>query len=124
MYLAVSTRPDIAFSVNNLARFNSNPQKEHCTALKQILKYLKGTTNIGILYKQDGSDKCVGYSDTDPSDRKSISGCIFMFGDGPISWRSKKQKCVALSTAEAEYVALSGAAQEFLWLRQLEVELG
>ena len=48
MYLAVSTRPDIAFSVNNLARFNSNPQKEHCTALKQILKYLKGTTNIGI----------------------------------------------------------------------------
>ena len=47
-----------------------------------------------------------------------------MFSDGPISWRSKKQKCIALSTAEAEYVALSGAAQEFLWLRQLEVELG
>ena len=128
MYLAVSTKPDIAFSVNNLAWFNSNPQKEHCTALKQILKYLKGTNNIGILYKQDGSDKCVGYSDTDwagdPSDRKSTSGYIFMFSDGPISWRSKKQKCVALSTAEAEYVALSGAAQEFLWLRQLEVELG
>ena len=127
-YLAVSTRLDIAFSVNNLARFNSNPQKEHWTALKQILKYLKGTTNIGILYKQDGSDKCVGYSDTDwagdPSDRKSTSGYIFMFSDGPISWRSKKQKCVALSTVEAEYVALSGAAQEFLWLRQLEVELG
>ena len=105
MYLAVSTRPDIAFSVNNLARFNSNPQKEHCTALKQILKYLKGTTIIGILYKQDGSDKCVGYSDADwagdPSDRKSTSGYIFMFSDGPISWSSKKQKCVALSTAEA-----------------------
>ena len=128
MYLAVSTRLDIAFSVNNLARFNSNPQKEYWTALKQILKYLKGTTNIGILYKQDGSDKCVGYSDTDwagdPSDRKSTSGYIFMFSDGPISWRSKKQKCVALSTVEAEYVVLSGAAQEFLWLRQLEVELG
>ena len=128
MYLAVSTRPDIAFSVNNLARFNSNPQKEHWTALKRILRYLKGTTNIGILYKHDGSDKCVGYSDADwagdPSDKKSTSGYIFMFSDGPISRSSKKQKCVALSTAEAEYVALSGAAQECLWLRQLEVELG
>ena len=128
MYLAVSTRPDIAFSVNNLARFNSNPQKEHWTALKPILRYLKGTTNIGILYKHDGSDKCVGYSDADwagdPSDRKSTSGYIFMFSDGPISRSSKKQKCLALSTAEAEYVALSGAAQECLWLRQLEVELG
>ena len=65
MYLAVSTRPDITFSVNNLARFNSNPQKEHWTALKRILRYLKGTTNIGILYKHDGSNKCVGYSDAD-----------------------------------------------------------
>ena len=86
MYLAVSTRPDIAFAVNNLARFNSKPQKEHWIALKRILRYLKGTINIGILYKQDGSDKCVGYSDADwagdPSDRKSTSGYIFMFSDG------------------------------------------
>ena len=133
MYLVVSTRPNIAFSVNNLAQFNSNPQKEHWTALKRILRYLKGTTNIGILYKQDRSDKCVGdkcvgYSDAnwagDPSDRKSTSGYIFMFSDGPISWSSKKQKCIALSTAEAEYVALSEAALECLWLRPLEVELG
>lgn len=97
-------------------------------ALKRILRYLKGTTNIGILYKQDGSDKCVGYSDADwagdTSDRKSTSGYIFMLSGGLISWSSKKQKCVALSTAEAEYVALSGAAQECLWLKQLEVELG
>ena len=128
MYLAVSTRPDIAFTVNSLARFNSNPQKDHWTALKRVLRYLKGTINIGILYKQDGSDKCIGYSDADwagdTSDRKSTSGYIFMFSGGPISWSSKKQKCVALSTAEAEYVALSGAAQECLWLRQLEKELG
>ena len=128
MYLAVSTRPDIAFAVNSLARFNSNPQKDHWTALKRVLRYLKGTINIGILYKQDGSDKCIGYSDADwagdTSDRKSTSGYIFMFSGGPISWSSKKQKCVALSTAEAEYVALSGAAQECLWLRQLEKELG
>ena len=128
MYLAVSTRPDIAFAVNSLARFNSNPQKDHWTALKRVLRYLKGTINIGILYKQDDSDKCIGYSDADwagdTSDRKSTSGYIFMFSGGPISWNSKKQKCVALSTAEAEYVALSGAAQECFWLRQLEKELG
>ena len=128
MYLAVNTRLDIAFAVNNLAWFNSKPQKEHWTALKRILRYLKGTTKIGILYKQDGSDKCVGYSDADwagdTSDRKSNSGYIFMFSGRAISWSSKKQKCIALSTAEAEYIALSGAAQECLWLRQLEIELG
>ena len=128
MYLVVSTRPHIAFAVNNLARFSSNPQKEHWTALKRILRYLKGTINIDILYKQDGSDKCIGYSDTDWAgdtlDRKSTSGYIFMLSGGPISWSSKKQKCVALSTAEAEYVALSESAQECLWLRQLEAELG
>ena len=81
MYLAVSTRPDIAFAVNNLARFNSKPQKEHWTALKRVLRYLKGTTNIGILYKQDGADKCLGYSDADwagdTSDRRSIPGYIW-----------------------------------------------
>ena len=128
MYLAVSTRPDIAFAVNNLARFNSNPQKEHWTALKRVLRYLKGTLNHGILYKQDGLDKCVGYSDADwagdISDRKSTSGYIFMLSGGAISWSSRKQKCVALSTAEAEYVALSSAVQECIWLRQLEAELG
>ena len=128
MYLAVSTRPDIAFTVNILARFNSNPQKEHWTALKRVLRYLKGTLNHGILYKQDGSDKCIGYSDADwagdTSDRKSTSGYIFMLSGGAISWSSRKQKCVALSTAEAEYVALSGAVQECIWLRQLEAELG
>ena len=57
MYLGVSTRPDIAFAVNKLAWFNTKPQQEHWTALKRILRYLKGTTNVGILYKQDGSDK-------------------------------------------------------------------
>ena len=79
MYLSVSSRPDITFAVNNLAWFNSNPQKEHWTALKWVLRYLKGTTNIGILYKQDRSDKCIGYSDADwagdTSERKSTSVC-------------------------------------------------
>ena len=80
MYLAVSTRPDIAYAVNNLARFNSNPQKVHWTAMKRVLRYLKGTIYHGILYRQDGSDKCISYSDADWardfSDRKSTSGYI------------------------------------------------
>ena len=96
--------------------------------MKQVLRYLKGTLNHGILYKQDGLDKCIGYNDADwagdISDGKSISGYIFMFSGGAISWSSRKQKCVALSAAEAEYVVLSSTVQECIWLRQLEVELG
>ena len=127
MYLSVSSRPDIAFAVNNLARFNSNPRKEHWSALKRVLRYLNGTINHGLLYKQGGPEHFVGYSDADwagdLSDRKSTSGYVFMLSGGPISWSSRKQKCVALSTAEAEYVALSAAVQECMWLRQLEAEL-
>ena len=133
MYLAVSTRPDIAFAMNSLARFNSNSQNDHWKALKQVLRYLKGTNNVGILYKQDGSDKCIGYNDAnqagDTTDRKSKSGYILcsvvdLLLGAAKKTNKKKQKCVALSGTEAEYVVLSGAAQECLWLRQLEKELG
>ena len=127
MYLAVSTRPDITYAVNTLARFVSNPQEKHWTALKRVLRYLRGTSQHGILYKQGSSEECYGYSDADwagdISDRKSTSGYVFMLSEGAISWRSSKQKCVALSTAEAEYVALSSAAQESIWLKQLGEEL-
>ena len=124
-YLAVSTRPDIAFAVNNLACFNLDPQKEHWTALKQILRYLKYTTNIGILYKQDKCDKCIGYGDADwdcdNSDRKSTSGYIFMLvvdhsheaAENKNVWHFPLQKPSMLY----------GAVQECLWLRQLEAEL-
>jgi transposase InsO family protein len=128
MYLSVSTRPDIAYAVGTLARFSSKPTKEHWTALKRVLRYLKGTTKHGILYSQKNSGECVGYSDADwagdINDRKSTSGYVFQIGGAPVTWRSKKQACVALSTAEAEYIALSSAAQESIWLRRLTSELG
>ena len=128
MYLSVSTRPDISYAVSSLARFSSKPTKEHWTALKRLLRYLKGTTKYGILYTKGGASKCIGFSDADwagdINDRKSTSGYVFMLSGGAVSWSSKKQKCVALSTAEAEYVALSSAAQESIWLRQLITELG
>ena len=128
MYLSVSTRPDITYAVGNLARFCSKPTKAHWTAMKRVLRYLKGTVNYGIRYSQKSSSDCVGFSDADWAgdidDRKSTSGYLFQISGGPVAWKSKKQSCVALSTAEAEYVALSSAAQESVWLRQLISEFG
>ena len=82
-------------------------------AIKRILRYLKGTFNFGLMYSEHSSSVCVGYADADwAEDRKSTSGYVFMLGGAAVSWRSSKQSSVALSTAEAEYVALSAAAQE------------
>ena len=90
------------------------------------MRYLKGTSNFGLQYNFDSPD-CVGYSDADwagdVGDRKSTSGYVFLLGGAAISWKSSKQSCVALSTAEAEYVVLSAAAQEAIWLQQLISDL-
>ena len=95
--------------------------------MKHIFRYLVGTDNYGLLYSNKDQSDCTGYSDADwggdLDDRKSTSGYVFQLGSGPISWRSQKQSCVALSTAEAEYIALTCAAQEGIWLRQLMSEL-
>ena len=128
MYLSVSTRPDITYAVSNLARFSVKPTTDHWNAVKRVMRYLRGTTSLGIIFSNRSSElELVGYSDADwggdISDRKSTSGYLFKVSNGAISWRSKKQTCVALSTAEAEYIALSAAAQESLWLRQLLSEL-
>lgn len=98
-------------------------------ALKRILRYLKGTVNYGILFSCNVESDCVGFSDADwagdVNDRKSTSGYLFQLCGGAISWRSKKQPYFALSTstAEAEYMALSSAVQEALWLKHLLVDL-
>ena len=127
-YLSVSTRPDITYTVSTLAKFSSNPTKQHWTSLKRVMRYLKGTANRGTVYSKKGTKQCVGYCDADWAgdldDRKSTSGYIFKMSEGAITWSSKKQPCVALPTAEAEYVALASAAQETVWLRQLMSELG
>eukprot|EP00731_Ephydatia_muelleri_P016374 Em0009g798a len=122
LYLSGWTRPDIAYSVGNVARFCSDPTEEHWTAVKRIFRYLQGTANYGLEYsKQNGDGNLVGFSDAnwagDPNDRKSTSGYIFVMNGGAISWKSRKQTCVALSTAEAEYVTLASAAQETAWIR-------
>ena len=127
LYLSTATRPDLTYAVSNVAKYSAKPTKQHWMAVKRIFRYLKGTIDYGLFYSKDGSDECVGYSDSDwagdLNDRKSTSGYLFQISGAAISWRSKKQTCVALSTAEAEYIALASASQEAMWLRQLTTDL-
>ena len=102
--------------MSNVACFSSNPTTQHWTAVKRIFRYLRGNTHLGLLYEKNGSTKVIGFSDADwggdCNDFKSTSGYIFQVGITAVSWRSSKQTCLALSTAEAEYIALASAAQE------------
>ena len=127
LYLAMATRPDIAFAVSSVARFSAQPSKQHWTAVKRILRYLRGTADYGLAFTSHSSGDCIGYSDSDwggdLDDRKSTSGYVFLVNGCAVSWKSKKQSCVALSTTEAEYVALASAAQEAVWVRELTAQL-
>ncbi|KAG6606576.1 Integrase catalytic core protein [Phytophthora cinnamomi] len=127
MHLMTSTRPDIAFAVGYVSRFMENPQVEHWIAVKRIFRYLQGTKSHGIRFSPGKDIDFQGYSDADwagdLSDRKSTSGYLFQVAGGPISWGSKKQSSVSLSTSEAEYIALSLAIQEGKWVHKLLCEI-
>ncbi|CAA0830837.1 cysteine-rich RLK (RECEPTOR-like protein kinase) 8, partial [Striga hermonthica] len=126
MYAMLCTRPDISYAVGLVARYQSNPGREHWSAVKHILKYLRKTKEYMLVYRAD-SLLPLGYSDsdfqTDRDESKSTSGYVFTLGGGAISWRSAKQKCVADSTMEVEYIAASEAAKEAVWLRNFLVDL-
>ena len=128
MFSMVETRPDIAFATSLVSRFAKNPSHQHTEAVKTILKYLKGSKHRGITYGGDEELKIEGYSDSDwagdKESRKSKSGFIFMLNGEPISWYSKRQSTVALSSTEAEYIALTLAAKEATRLRLLLKKLG
>lgn len=117
------TRPDIAFSVSVVSRFLQSPTKQHFGAAKRVLRYVAGTTDFGIWYSKAPNFRLVGFTDSDYAgcldDRKSTSRSCFNFGSGVVTWSSKKQETVALSTSEAEYTAASLAARQALWLRKL-----
>lgn len=127
LYAAMATRPDIAHAVGVVSKFNSNPTEAHLTAVKRILRYLKGTIDLALRFN-DEPGSLIGYSDADWAgdldDRHSTTGNLFLLAGGAVSWLSKKQPVVALSTCEAEYVALSLATQEAVWLRRMLTELG
>lgn len=127
MYLAVATRPDISFAVGNVSRYMENPAVAHVNAVKRILKYIKGTLDMGIVYKSGVDMILLGYSDADYAGdvetRRSTSGFVFMFGNGIISWGSERQRAVALSTTESEYIAAAHAVKEMVWLYRLLSEI-
>jgi hypothetical protein len=112
----IHTRPDLAFSVGFLSRFMEKPHEEHLVAVKRILRYVAGTHDHGLCYTRgDGEPaKLIGYSDADLAgdidQRKSTTGIVFFLGSNPITWQSSKQKVVALSSCEAEYIAAANAA--------------
>jgi hypothetical protein len=126
----VHTRPDITFAVGYVSGFMEKPRQEHLAAVKHILRYIAGTVDYGIIYpKRCNTDiKLTGYSLTgytdsdlggDVDERRSTGGVMFFLGDMPVSWQSQKQKTVALSTCEAEYMAGAAGACQAVWLVRL-----
>ena len=128
LYLSNWTRPDITFAVHNVVSYCycTAAQKEHAIAVKSIFRYLDGTVVYDIGYVKRSHDDCVviGMLIEQEIDRKSTSGYVLTLGGAPISWKSKKQSCAALSTAEAEYVSLSSASQEAVWLKRMLQDFG
>src|SRR5271168_2844583 len=119
---SICTRPDISFAVMTLSQWNSKPQPCHFVAAKHILRYLKGTKGLHLKYRGTNDLPLHGFTDSDwggdTSTRASVSCYCWFFAGGLVSWSAKKQICIALSTREAEYVAMTRRAfQEGIWLK-------
>jgi hypothetical protein len=127
LYLSTSTRPDIAFAANTLARFNAAPSKQHLQAAKATMRYLAGTASMGLQFSAAAQHELEAFCDADwagcPDTFRSTSGYVFRLNGAAISWSSKRQSTVALSTAEAEYMAAAWAVCEALFLRKLDEDL-
>nr|GEV45905.1 retrovirus-related Pol polyprotein from transposon TNT 1-94 [Tanacetum cinerariifolium] len=115
-----SSRPNIMFATYVCARYQANPNEHHVSVVKRIFRYLKETINLGLWYPKDSGFDLTAYSDADHArchlDRKSTSGSVQFLGDKLMCWSSKKQNCVSISTAESEYVAVSGCGAQVLWM--------
>jgi hypothetical protein len=127
IYMTI-TRPDLNYAVGVVSRFMQTPQKPHLDAVRRILRYIKHTLQCGIFYEAKSQLQVHGYTDVDwadnVSDKRSTSGFMFSFGSGAISWSSKKQPTIALSSTEAEYRGVAIAACEVVWLQKLLSDLG
>jgi len=128
IYLMICTRIDIAHAVGTASCFISSPKRDHWTAVKRILRYLKGTPDGGITFGTNPNSTLTGYSDSDFANdrdkRKSVTGYVYLLNGGAICWSSKRQSTVARSTTEAEYMALGAAAAEAMWIKQFLSEMG
>lgn len=127
MFAAIVTRPDISYAVGEVSRYMDNPKPPHVLAVKRILRYLNKTAERGIEYS-GLSTALRGYSDADfardVDTRKSTTGYEFVVGEGIVTWKSCRQKTVALSTTEAEFMAACEGAKEAVWLHQLLRDVG
>jgi len=127
LYLCAS-RPDIMLSMCMCARFQANPKECHLVAVKRILRYLVHTPNLGLWYPKGSTFDLLGYSDSDyvgcKVDQKSTTETCQFLGRSLVSWSSKKQNSVALSTAEAEYVVAGACCAQLLWMRQTLSDFG
>lgn len=128
MWLATATRPDIACASSVLGQFNACPTEKHVKAAKRVIRYLKGTSNAALLVGDCGRTVLEGWCDADYAGdldtRRSTSGYVFKLFGSAISWSSIRQPTVALSTCEAEYMTLTEATKEAIYLRRLLTELG
>ena len=120
MYLVSGTRPDLAYTITHLSQFNSDPTQAHLNTAKRVLRYLKGTRNLKLHYKFDSPLVLNGFCDASYGNcldtRRSFSGYIFQLGSSTISWRSRKQRTVAHSTCEADYMAIALASKQYIWI--------
>ncbi|GJR89225.1 retrovirus-related pol polyprotein from transposon TNT 1-94 [Tanacetum coccineum] len=127
MYLTAS-RPDLNHAVCLCARYQAKPTEKHLQAVKRIFRYLNGTINMGLWYSKDTDMSLTAYADADHAGcqdtRRSTSGSAQFLGDKLVSWSSKKQKCTAISSTEAEYIALSGCCSQILWMRSQLTDYG
>lgn len=127
-YLALISRPDIFVAVNLLSSFQDKPSDEHYGCLKRILRYLQGTKDLRLIYRKCDDTKLKGFADADFAnnleDRKSVSGYVFRLFGNTVSWCTKKQQTVSLSSTEAELISLNVAAKEGIWISNLLSEIG
>ncbi|GJX46615.1 retrovirus-related pol polyprotein from transposon TNT 1-94 [Tanacetum coccineum] len=127
LYLTAS-RPDLQFAICMCARYQARPTKKHLNTVKRIFRYLKGTVHRGLWYPKDSSIALTAFADADHAGcqdtRRSTSGSIQLLGDRLVSWSSKRQKSTAISSTEAEYIALSGCCAQVLWMRSQLTDYG
>jgi hypothetical protein len=121
MWGQLATRPDLSFAVSLLSRFQANPGIDHWNALMHVVGYIRNTVDYGLTYSRDAELSPIAFADADyggcRDTRRSTSGYIFTMAGGPVTWSSKRQNTVALSTVEAEYVAMSRCAQQMTWMK-------
>ena len=130
MWGQLATRPDLSFTVSLLSRFQANPGIEHWKGLLHVIGYIRNTMDYGLTYSRDSDLTPLAYVDADyggcRDTRRSTSGYVFTMSGGPVTWSSKRQAMVALSTVEAEYVAMSRCSQQMVWMQtwldEVEIE--